>query len=249
MSQSLSIQQMAITVIVQKNDPTILTPDFLKYTGIVPSEWELAREPVRNNFIAQITFQNSVNIVSQSNKILFSELIANKEAKDVEISTIASKYIEKLSQAQYEGIGINFGGYALFPQSEQAARDFIFKTLLQPGPWSEFGNAPVQAAMKFGYSLEGKQLNLEVNQAAIKFTEQKLIPAVLFSGNFNYVLPQENGSNQVVNLLKVIANWQADLDMYKQVINTKFLGSTTPSNSLGNYKVRIAPDDSLVFPS
>ena len=249
MSQSLSIQQMAITVIVQKNDPTILTPDFLKYTAIVPSEWEVAREPLRNNSFAQVTFQNGVNIVSQSNKILFSEVIATKETKDVEISAIASKYIQKLSQAQYEGIGMNFGGYALFPQSEQAARDFIFKTLLQPGPWSEFGNAPVQAAMKFGYTLEGKQLNLEVNQAAIKFSEEKLIPAVLFSGNFNYVLPQGGGNNQVANLVKVIANWQTDLDLYKQVINTKFLGSTTSSTSLENYQVKIAPDDSLVFPS
>ncbi len=249
MSQSLSIQQMAITVIVQKNDPTILTPDFLKYTGIVPTEWEVAREPVRNNSVAQVTFQNSVNIVSQSNKFLFSEVIANKEVKDIEISTIASKYIQKLSQAQYEGIGINFGGYALFPHSEQAARDFIFKTLLQPGPWSEFGNAPVQAAMKFGYTLEGKQLNLEVNQAAIKFPDQKLIPAVLFSGNFNYVLPQDSGNNQVDNLVKVIANWQADLDTYKEVINTRFLSSITSSTPLDNYQVKIAPDDSLVFPS
>ncbi|MDJ0618673.1 MAG: hypothetical protein QNJ63_18340 [Calothrix sp. MO_192.B10] len=246
MSQTLNIQEMAITIAVQKNDPTILTPDFLKYTGIVPSEWELAREPVRSNSVAQVTFQNGVNIVSQSNRIVFSEVIANKDIQDVEISAIALKYIQKLSQANYQGIGTNFGGYVLFPQSGQAARDFIFKTLLQPGPWSEFGNAPVQAAMKFSYTLEGKQLNLEVNQAAIRFPDQKLVPAVLFSGNFNHVLPKGSENNQIDNIAKAIENWQTDLDTYKDVVNTKFLNSEKSSN---NYQVKIASDDSLVFPN
>ena len=44
MSQNLNIQEMAIAISVEKNDPTILTPDFLKQTGIVNSDWELARE-------------------------------------------------------------------------------------------------------------------------------------------------------------------------------------------------------------
>ncbi|MDJ0799955.1 MAG: hypothetical protein QNJ51_24640 [Calothrix sp. MO_167.B12] len=246
MSQTLNIQEMAITIAVQKNDPTILTPDFLKYTGIVPSEWELAREPVRSNSVAQVTFQNGVNIVSQFNRIVFSEVIANKDVQDVEVSAIALKYIQKLSQANYQGIGTNFGGYILFPQSGQAARDFIFKTLLQPGPWSEFGNAPVQAAMKFSYTLEGKQLNLEINQAAIRFPEQKLIPAVLFSSNFNYLLPKDSNNNQVDNITKAIENWQTDLDTYKDFVNTKFFNSEKSSD---NYQVKMASDDSLVFPN
>ncbi len=249
MSQPLNLQEMAITIAVQKNDPTILTPDFLKYTGIVPSEWELAREPVRNNSVAQVTFQNGVNVVSQFNRIIFSEFITTKEVQDIEISAIARKYVEKLPQAQYQGIGINFGGYVLFVQSGQAARDFIFKTLLQPGPWSEFGNAPVQAAMKFSYTLEGKQLNLEVNQAAIRFPDKKLIPAVLFSGNFNHPLTKESENNQVDNIVKVIADWQTDLDTYKEVVNTKFFNSATSSTSSDNYQVKIASDDSLVFPN
>ncbi|WP_143288277.1 hypothetical protein [Calothrix rhizosoleniae] len=246
MSQSVNLQEMAITIAVQKNNPTILAPDFLKYTGIVPSEWELAREPVRNNSVAQVTFQNGISIVSQFNRIIFSEVIATKEPQDIEVNTIARRYVEKLSQAQYQGIGINFGGYVLFAQSEQASRDFILNNLLQPGPWSEFGNAPVQAAMKFSYTLEGKQLNLEVNQAAIKFPDKKLVPAVLFSGNFNYSLSKEGENNQVDNIVKAIAGWQTDLDTYKEVVNTKFFNPETSSDS---YEVKIASDNSLVFPN
>jgi hypothetical protein len=246
MNQTLNIQEMAIAIAVEKNDPTILTPDFLKYTGIVSSDWELAREPVRTNSVSQVTFQNGVNIVSQYNRILFSEVIATKAVQDIEVSAIALKYLQKLPQANYQGIGINFGGYVLFPQSPQAASDFIFKTLLQPGPWSEIGNAPVQTAMKFSYTLEGKQLNLEVNEAAIRFPDQKLIPAVIFSSNFNYLTSQNGENVPIEKFVQIINNWQIDLAIYKDIINTKFLNSATVSEK---YQVKVAQDNSLVFPN
>ncbi|MBD2492438.1 hypothetical protein [Aulosira sp. FACHB-615] len=70
MSQSLSIQEIAIVIATKQYNPTILTPDFLKYSGIVPIEWELAQQPVLTNSNAQVVFQNGISIIAQVNRII-----------------------------------------------------------------------------------------------------------------------------------------------------------------------------------
>lgn len=101
MSQSLNIQELAIAITTRQHSPTILTPDFLQYSGTVPSDWGLARPPVLTNSVAQVTFQNGVSIAAQINRIIFAELIATKEPKEVEVPAIAYKYIEKLPEVDY----------------------------------------------------------------------------------------------------------------------------------------------------
>ncbi|MBX9255406.1 hypothetical protein H1Q63_15930, partial [Desmonostoc muscorum CCALA 125] len=56
MNQSLNIQEMAIAIAAKQHNPTILTPDFLKYSGIVPNNWELAKPPIITDAAAQVVF-------------------------------------------------------------------------------------------------------------------------------------------------------------------------------------------------
>ncbi|MBX9255594.1 hypothetical protein H1Q63_16925, partial [Desmonostoc muscorum CCALA 125] len=56
MSQSLNIQEIAIAIAAKQHNPTILTPDFLKYSGIVPSDWELSKPPIITDSAAQVVF-------------------------------------------------------------------------------------------------------------------------------------------------------------------------------------------------
>ncbi len=242
MSQ-INVQELAIAVAVQRNNPTILTPDFLKYSGIVPSDWELAKQPIVSNAGSQIVFQNRISIAAQVNRVVFSEPIAAKDAKEVSIADIARKYIEKLPEANYQGIGINVAGFVLFNPEGKTARNYIFETLLNSGPWQEVGNAPAQASMRFIYSLDGGPLTLEINEARIQLPDQKMIPAVLFAGSFSHNLPQNIQGNKLTSLFQMIANWQTDLEAYKEIVNTKFL-----SNQEG-YQPFNAPSTDTVFPT
>ncbi|MEM9544135.1 MAG: hypothetical protein AAGA60_32200 [Cyanobacteria bacterium P01_E01_bin.42] len=45
MSPNLAIQELAIAVAAPDSNPILLTPTFLKGSGIVPQDWELARQP------------------------------------------------------------------------------------------------------------------------------------------------------------------------------------------------------------
>ncbi len=278
MNQNLEIQELVIAIAVKQQNPTVLTADFLKYSGIVPNDWELARPPILTNAGAQVVYQSGIGIVAEVNRVVFSELIANKEAKEVSIPVIARKYIETLTQVNYQGISINFRGYVLFSQENNTPRNYIFGNLLKPGPqvnyqgisinfrgyvlfnqenntprnyifgnllkpgpWQDFGTSPVQAGLRFIYTLKEAQLFLEVNEVGLQLPDKSQLPAILFSANFSHAIAQDDPSQRLANLVQAIGNWQTDLETYKEVVNTKFLTS-------GSYQVNLAPNEPLIFP-
>jgi hypothetical protein len=43
MTPTVTIQELALALTAKNHSPTLLNSDFLKYSGIVPPDWELAR--------------------------------------------------------------------------------------------------------------------------------------------------------------------------------------------------------------
>ncbi|MCF2152306.1 hypothetical protein IQ276_039160 [Desmonostoc muscorum LEGE 12446] len=237
MSQSLNIPEIAIAIAAKQHNPTILTPDFLKYSGIVPNNWELGKPPILTDSNAQVVFANGISITSYVNRIIFTEAIATKESTEVEIPALAGKYVETLAQVDYQGVSINFRGHVLFNEQNNTARNYIFGTLLNPGPWHEFGKAPVQAAMRFNYTLEGAQMSLDINEAGLQLPDRTVQPIVLFTAAFNHAIVQEEPSQRLAILSEIISNWQTDIEAYKELVNTKFLNSPYQLNLVANESV------------
>jgi hypothetical protein len=224
MSQ-VSVQELVIVIAAKNNNPTIVTADFLKYSGIIPSDWELARQPVLTNSVAQVIFTNGVSIVAETNRVIFIEAVADKSSDSITIPQIARKYVETLPNAEYQAIGLNPRGYASFEASEDAARNYLSKTLLAPGAWQEIGTAPARATVNYVYTLERGQFNLSVNEAALRQSDETTKPIVLFSGNFSYEIANDSKAEQLKNLYKALGNWQADLEIYTDIVNNKFLAT------------------------
>jgi hypothetical protein len=55
MNQTLDVQELSLVIAVERQDPSLLTPDFLRYSDIIPQDWELARQPVRAQQAAQVS--------------------------------------------------------------------------------------------------------------------------------------------------------------------------------------------------
>ena len=62
MNQSLDIQELSIVLAVRNHNPTMLNLDFLRGSGVVGADWELAQQPVSNANAAQIAFKNGIKI-------------------------------------------------------------------------------------------------------------------------------------------------------------------------------------------
>lgn len=222
-SEIREIQEIAIAISAKNLNPTMLSQEFLKQTGIVPNEWELSKQPVLGPNLSQVTFQNGVSIVAQPRTITFMEAIGSKKITELNIPNIARQYVAKLPNAEYQGLSISPKSLVPFPGSQDGARNYITRTLLAPGPWQDYGNAPLQAGLNLLYQLDRCQLSLSINEAKIAMPDKSTIPALLFAGNFNYNTANNSPQERVTQLTKSIDDWETDLKAFQEIVNQRFL--------------------------
>ena len=243
MSKMIQTQELAIAITAKNLNPSVVNLDFLKYSNIISSEWELARQPVHTKNLTQLVFQNGIAIVVQPNRIVFAEAIDTKDIQELQISKIAATYIEKLPNVEYRAVGINPKGFVTFTESNGAG-NYLLNNLLASGEWREFGKTPLKAAIQLAYTLESCQFNLTINEGLLRVSEEKSVPAVLFSGNFDYKLNGSESEAVLKDLHQILQNCKSNLETYKQLINDKFLSSRTDDNNDKNlipFGVPISP--------
>jgi hypothetical protein len=220
------IQEMTIAIAANSFTPNIINPEFLRLSGVIPQDWQLAREPIVNPGLVQLVFQNRVSIVGQQNIVTFIENFGTEPVKELLISDLAKRFVEKLPNADYQSVG--FGPKSVIPiklGGMDAGRKFITNTLLAPGPWQDIGKAPVKASLNLQYQLDRCQLNIAINEATIQMADQSTIPAVLFAGNFNYSIAQADPSMRLNALYKSIEHWDLDLALFRELIEQRFFVS------------------------
>ncbi len=221
------IEEIGITIAAQDLTPTMVSQDFLKFSGIIPKEWELSEQPLLNPGIAQLNFKNGISINAKPRSITFNETASNKKLDDINIPKIAAKYAEKLPHADYVGLSFNPKILLPFPNNPQAARQYITGKLLGSGSWKEIGKAPVQAGLNLMYLLDRCQLNLSIAEARVQQPQKPPMFAILFSGSFNYSLSNIKSSQEKVDkLMQALKFWQTDLKTFREIVTDKFLEST-----------------------
>lgn len=217
MSQPLIVQEIGISLVAKDLNPSVLNPDFLKYSDIIPDDWEVARPPVYTNRLVQIVFKNGLNLIAQPNRIDFVESILTGQKRDPKVHMIAQQYVQKLPKVNYQGVSINARAHTKFLNSSEAHR-YLTTQLLTPGPWSDNEAGSVQAVIQLGYPQERGQLNLSINQAELKRSETESEAAILFSGNFNYELEGETPESRLNDVQQLIETWDSCIETFEQVV-------------------------------
>lgn len=231
MNKKIQIQELAIAIAAKNFNPTILNPDFLKYGDLIPEDWELARSPVFTKTTVQLIFKNGVGIIAQPNRMVFVEALNTKNLDEIEVPAITRKCIEKLPKLDYKAVGINPRGYVSYDSNDEAY-SYFHQTLLNSGEWQNVGNARMSASLQLAYSLDRCQLNLAVNQGMLNLPEDKSMPVILFSGNFNYEIAGNTQSERLQDLNQVVENWQSNLDTFREVVDNKFLQQEAEQKNL-----------------
>ena len=239
------IEEISIIIAAQDLTPTIMSQDFLKFSGIIPKEWELAQKPLLNPSFAQLNFKNGLSIVAQPRSITLSESLNQQNLADIQIAGVAAKYVEKLPHAEYVGLSFSPKILVPFPQNPAGVRQYITGNLLGAGAWKEIGNFPVQAGVNLMYMLDRCQLTIAISEARIQPPQQSQMTALLFAGNFNYNIGQNNGSeSKVEQLISILNNWQTDFNAFREIVRDKFL-ATTSSLGESSYAQSLFPDRTL----
>lgn len=234
MSQSLVNQDLIIVVAAPNHPSSILNPDFLKYSNIVPSDWSIAR-PTSNRASGQVTYSNGVSIVAEPNRVIFIQPMSDTNSEKLAIADIASKYTQTLPNIEFQAVGINPRGYVLFPGSQDAARKYITETLMSVGDWQSEGEEPMRASLNLVYKFKRAPFYLNVAEASLRNPDETSTPIVIFSGSFSYELEGDSSAEKLNNLHECIDNWQTDLQAYSDIVNDKFIAKL-------NHHTSIVPD-------
>jgi hypothetical protein len=229
-----TLEEMGIVIVAQDLTPTMISQDFLKFSGIVPKEWELSQQPLLNPAAAQLQYTNGVSILAQPRTITFSEALNNKALEDIVIPETVIRYVEKLPHTEYLGMSLNSKILVPFPQNPNAVSQYIIGRLLSEGAWKNIGRTPVQAGINLMYLLDHCQLTINISEARLQQAEQPPIAALLFSGSFNYNISGDLTAEAKVNQLKQsLSFWQTDLSNFRNIVMNQFL---TVSNSASTYQ-------------
>ncbi len=222
--KTLDIQDLGIVIAAKNLNPQVVSLDFLKLSGVIPKDWELARNPTASPRAVQLSFQNGVKIVAQPGSITFSESIRTNNSEEVNAPKVARTCLEKLPNAEYQSTSISPKNVIAFGDIPDGPRKYIVENLLADGLWRQYGTKPVQANINLVYQLEQCQLNLSINEVRLQQPEKPAFPALMFLGNFNYRVTQYSADERLEQLQRRIDNWPDDLQTFRHLINTRFLG-------------------------
>ena len=240
------IEEISILIAAQDLTPTMMSQDFLKFSGIIPKDWELSQQPVLNPNFAQLNFKNGINISAQPRTITVSESLNRKEITDLQVATIVANYVRKLPYAEYVGYGFSPKILLPFPTSPQSVRHYITENLLGRGAWKNIGKAPVQSGINLMYQLERCQLSINISEARLQQNPQQEVLALLFSGNFNYSLAGQKNSLEKTNTLTMFINhWQQDFNQFRTIVTDKFLSSASHSQGESSIGDSVFPGETL----
>ena len=217
------IEELAIIITAKNLTPTIMSQDFLKFSGIVPQTWKLDQQPVLSPNLAQLDFQNGISIVAQPGNLTISESFRDKTINEAYLAHIASQYIEKLPHAEYQGFSLNPKIIVPIPDNPAAIKDYFTQSLLNQGSWQDIGRGLIQANINLLYQLERCQLSVSISQATLQAPQQLPLFAVLFSGNFNYNIAASDQQQTKNRLLQAIQFWQNDFKTFREIVSQKFL--------------------------
>jgi hypothetical protein len=172
--------------------------------------------------MSQVAFNNGITITAQLDKVIFLETVKSNNHADMIVPPIACAYIKTLRHVEYTAVGINPRGHCMF-EGEGSSREYLVETLITPGPWREFGKAPVSAEIKFTYTLERELYHLTVKTTEWKNSEGKSSPVILFAANFHHALTGGNREQRLDDLIETIQGWKTEVELYKSQIYKDFL--------------------------
>ena len=217
MKKALEVQELAIAINAKNYDPSFLNPGLLKYSGIIPEEWKLAKKPVFNKRNSHLVFQNGVVITSRPNLLMFVEPLNRQEDDTIHIPALARRCTEVLRTIEYLAVDINYRGYINSFDADNS-NGYIQDNLIKPGEWQECGNDRVKAQVNLMFDYDQKQLELKINEGVLKLPDAEKLPIVLFGGRFNYNLSKIPVGDRLSQLESIVDNWHQDLQLYKDVV-------------------------------
>lgn len=228
-NKALDIRELDMTVSARELNPAMLNLDFLKFSGIIPADWELARQPAIAPQMVQFSFKSGVNIVAQPGSVTFAERIDDKPESGISVPELMRRYVEKLPNAEYQRLTIGTKNLIGLEGQVSIARQYMLQTLMAPGPWQEVGTAPPQVSLNLSYQLEECPLTVAISEVRLQMNEQQTLSGLLFAGSFIHGITSNSEQERLQQIQQRLEGWQQNFEAFLQIVNQRFLRSDSES--------------------
>ena len=118
--------QSAIVIASPQNNPSLITPQFLREYDISQPDWKFEGLNIESPSLSQVAWSNGLSLKSEAGRIIF-QYDLNKgqhEPNDRKclLGDIAEKYLIQISKIKYTAVGINF--YSIYDDIENIEKEF-----------------------------------------------------------------------------------------------------------------------------
>jgi hypothetical protein len=229
----LNLTEVAIALLLENNNPSLIATDFLKDANVVPADWQLVAPPAIDPTFSQIAFNSGVSIVAQPNRLAFAQNINSHPA--VWTGELARRYIHTLPLANYQGVINSFQGYIEFPNSDRGAKDFINDRFLAGQAWQDF--LPDDTSVRLGYQISDGRLVLNIQTGSIARSqslnnERDELTVVIFSGDFMRAIdPQISADRRAETIVTLVNKWEEDARGFTSIIEDKLIAELGKNRS------------------
>lgn len=190
----LEILNTSVVVLAKHHNPTILHPSFLSSEGIVPSDWELADQPVSTPVFAMVKYKNGIVFNVEQNRFQVRQDEPKDDAGESELPSLAYKYVQKLPHVKYEAVGINFKGFIECADPETLVMDRFLKLGI-----ADFdGTHPEASSFRFVYRLDRVRLRLSFDSGKVKRADdEKDRNGILIDANYHTDIAGHNIQQEI----------------------------------------------------
>ncbi len=221
-SMTPNINEFAVVIAARQNNPTILNQDFLKVNKIIPKDWELKQPSMCIEPISSLVFKNSISIVSQFDKIVFSQQIKNSSKDEVKVPEIAVRYLNALPYVNYIAVGINPRSIVSFEGRNLNPYKYVVDKFISHGSWKNIGSEQIEATISFRFHISNAQINVNLS-ASSKKEKNRVDNLLIFAGNFHRSVKADSIEEKKKTIEQIILNWHNDWDVFLDQIVYSFI--------------------------
>ena len=212
----LEIIEVAVVVIADQHNPSILHPAFLQAEKIVDDSWELAEPPLCTPPASVIKYVNGISFLAHTNRLQVTQEMGDGDLSKSSVPDLMVRYIEKLPHVQYTAVGINITGIVDVPEPEKMLIDKFLRT----GWWNDSKQKPSAIGIRLIYDADGDAMRISLDPGSAKLVSDKTeIKGVLAKGNFHSELHE---ANRIAEAKKNIERFAERFGRYCEFISHVF---------------------------
>lgn len=211
--ESVNLDEVAVVLVAQSNNPSIINPDFLRNNKIVNADLSLKGDPITSPLFSQVTFERGIVVNALPDRVIFQQTGDSLATEDILCPEIAKRYVEQVPHVPYSAIGINPKGYR---QLSAEVPEKVSNILIKRSEDMSFKDVKPEVHLKTIYQYDTRKIVLDIAEAIKRRNE---IPIMLFHANIHRDIPSTiNQQERIKTISDILASWKDDLSDFDALV-------------------------------